>query len=236
MLACSGGAADFHSAEALAAAGPSASEYPPVPDRPAIEGRHGVPPGLPSREHPLVADDAGKRVAVYTEINVMHLFQPTVHWGVVFRNGRFGDRAILKAYCDQLDFHDALLRIGARPGNTLTRESVGRYVEGDDLIITALVAGRDGELPLDRIFTDASGKGFRIRFGGNRSASVQEQTGCITCLESCWISITSNAAYPMTSALQRFISPNSYFKGNTEVLPAREGHPVVLTYRVAQPS
>ncbi|WP_333654704.1 YdjY domain-containing protein [Dissulfurispira sp.] len=188
---------------------------------------------LPTKENPLFIDKKNKQVLIYTEINAMHLYQPAVHWGVVFKDGRFGDRAILKAYCNQLDFHDALIQIGAKPGNSLTKESAGKHVEGDELIATAIVSGQSKELPLSDIFYDSSGKGFKIKFGGNRTASMAEKTGCITCLESCWISITSNAAYPMTSPLQRFISPNSQFRGKLETLPAKEGHPVILIYRLA---
>lgn len=170
---------------------------------------------------------------IYTEINAMHLYQPTVHWGVVFKDGRFGDRAILKAYCNQLDFHDALILIGAKPGNSLTKESEGKHVEGDELAITAIVQGQDKELSLSDIFYDFAGKGFKIKFGGNKTSSAAEKTGCITCLESCWISITSNSAYPMTSPMQRFISPNSQIRGKLETLAAKEGNPLILIYRLA---
>ncbi|MCX7769723.1 MAG: YdjY domain-containing protein [Proteobacteria bacterium] len=185
---------------------------------------------LPIKEKPLIIDERNKAVLIYTEVNVMHLYQPTVHWGVVFKDGRFGDRAILKAYCNQLDFYDALIKIGAKPGNNLNKDSVGKYVEGDELIVTAIVNGK--EYQLENIFKDSSGRGFRIKFGGNRLASEEQKTGCITCLESCWISITSNANYPMTNSIQRFITPNSYFRGNDMILPAKDGYPVILIYKL----
>lgn len=185
---------------------------------------------LASKEKPLIVDEKNKKILIYTELNVMHLYQPTVHWGVVFKDGKFGDRAILKAYCNQLDFHDALIKIGAKPGNNLTKDSIGKFVEGDELELTALIDGK--EYPIEKIFKDSTGKGFNIKFGGNRKASEEQKTGCITCLESCWISITSNANYPWISSIRRFISPNSHFKGNEEILPAKEGYPVILIYRL----
>lgn len=185
---------------------------------------------LPTKEKPLLIDEKNKKVLIYTELNVMHLFQQTVHWGVVFKDGKFGDRAILKAYCNQLDFHDALVKIGAKPGNNLNKDSVGKYVDGDELILTAIVDNK--EYPVEKIFNDTTGKGFKIKFGGNRKASEEQKTGCITCLESCWISITSNANYPMTNSIQRFMFPNSKFKGNEEVLPAKDGYPVILVYKL----
>ncbi|MEW6003244.1 MAG: YdjY domain-containing protein, partial [Nitrospirota bacterium] len=136
-------------------------------------------------------------------------------------------------YSNQLDFHDALLRIGAKPGNNLNKDTVGKYVEGDTLLVTATWPGLEKELSLNDIFVDEKGKKFNIKFGGNRKASEEKQTGCITCLESCWISISSNANYPQTGAIKRFINPNSRFKGRADVLPI-DGKPVILTYRVAQ--
>lgn len=187
---------------------------------------------FPTRENPLIVDEKNKRVFIYTEVNEMNVHQWNVHWGVVFKDGKFQDRAILKAYSHQLDFHDALLKIGAKPGNNLNKDTIGKYVEGDPLDIKATWPGLGKELSLNDIFIDKNGKGFNIRFGGNRKASEEKQTGCITCLESCWISISSNANYPQTHSIKRFITPNSRFKGRPDVLP-EDGKPVILIYKVA---
>jgi hypothetical protein len=188
---------------------------------------------LPTKEKPLLIDEKGKRVLIYTEVHEMNVHQSNVHWGVVFKDGKFQDRAILRAYSNQLDFHDALVKIGAKPGNNLTKETVGKYVEGDTLDVKATWPGLGKELSLNDIFVDEKGKAFHIKFGGNRKASEEQKTGCITCLESCWISISSNANYPQTAPLKRFISPNSHFKGNASVLPG-DGKPVILIYKVAK--
>jgi hypothetical protein len=186
---------------------------------------------LPTKENPMIINEKEKKIMIYTEVHEMNVHQPNVHWGIVFKDGRFQDRAILRAYVNQLDFHDALIKIGAKPGNNLNKDTIGKYVEGDTLIVTATWPGLNKELSLNEIFVDEKGKGFHIKFGGNRKASEEQKTGCITCLESCWISITSNANYPQTGALKRFINPNSRFKGNANVLPG-DGKPVIVIYRL----
>jgi hypothetical protein len=186
----------------------------------------------PTKAKPLIIDEKGKRVLIYTEVHEMNVHLSNAHWGIVFREGKFQDRAILRAYAHHLDFHDALIKIGAKPGNNLTKDTVGKYVEGDLLDVKATWPGLGKELTLDQIFHDQTGKGFQIKFGGNRKASEEQNTGCITCLESCWTSISSNSNYPQTNSLKRFINPNSRFKGQADVLPG-DGKPVILMYRVA---
>jgi hypothetical protein len=187
---------------------------------------------LPTKENPLIIDETGKQVLIYTEVHEMNVHQSNVHWGVVFKDGKFQDRAILRSYANQMDFHDALIKIGAKPGNNLSKDTVGKYVEGDILDVKATWPGLGKELSLNDIFVDEKGNPFTIKFGGNRKASEEQKTGCITCLESCWISISSNANYPQTDRLKRFLNPNSHFKGNANVLPG-DGKPVILVYRVA---
>jgi hypothetical protein len=191
-----------------------------------------VPQDLPTKEKPLIIDEKGKKVLIYTEVHEMNVHQSNVHWGVVFKDGKFQDRSILRSYANQLDFHDALIRIGAKPGNSLNKDTIGKYVAGDTLDVKATWPGLGKELSLNDIFIDENGKGFKIKFGGNRKASEEKNTGCITCLESCWISISSNANYPQTHSLKRFLMPNSRFKGNANILP-EDGKPVILIYSVA---
>lgn len=186
---------------------------------------------LPTKENPLVIDETGKRVLIYTEVHEMNVHQSNVHWGIVFKDGKFQDRAILRAYSNQLDFHDALIKIGAKPGNNLNKDTIGNFVEGDTLEVKATWPELGKEVGLNNIFVDEKGKGFLITFGGNRNASEAEKTGCITCLESCWISITSNSNYPQTGPMKRFIHPNSKFKGRAEILPGNT-KPVIVIYSV----
>ncbi len=186
----------------------------------------------PTRDHPLVTEPAERKVLLYCEVHGKGLASSNPHWGVVFRGGKLHDKAILKAFAPPGDFFDALVRIGARPGNNMNEESYGVAVSGDVLEVSATWQGLGRELTLGDIFSDEAGKGFQIRFGGNRVAAGQQKTGCITCLESCWIGVTSNSRYPYVSSFRRALNPNSRFQGKKNHLPG-DGSPVILIYRIA---
>jgi hypothetical protein len=186
---------------------------------------------IPTRENPLIVDKQGNRLLIYTEVNEMNLHQANSHWGVVFKDGRFEDRAILRSWAKPTAFHDGLLALGAKPGNNLNKETIGKHLEGDLLDVTATWPGQEKEVGLNEIISESGGKGFAIRFGGNRTASAEQNSGCITCLESCWVAISSNSAYPQSRAIKRFFNPNATFQGKGSLLP-KDGKPVILIYRI----
>lgn len=192
-------------------------------------------PALPTKAHPLFIDLHKKQVLLYTEVNLNNWDKTNPHWGVVYEGGKLSDKAILSAFCPPGEFHAALIKIGARPGNNLTLQHTDTLVEGDELSISVLRPDQNKSLTLADILFDQTGKGFHIRFGGNLERAVKEKTGCITCLESCPVGITSNAVYPTISPWKRFLSPNSLFKGKTENLPTQEGSPVILIYQCLNP-
>lgn len=187
---------------------------------------------LPTKQNPLVIDSKNRRILIYTEVNEKGSLKTSTHFGVVFKDGKLADKALFRAYVSPLEFYDALLAIGMKPGDNLTENSKGKYVEGDHLEVAVTWPGLNKEVPLKDILTDSGGKGFEIRFGGNKGASAAEQSGCITCLESCWVGITSNAAYPVAGTLKRYFSPSSQFSINRNVFPSTGGDPAILIYRV----
>ncbi len=187
---------------------------------------------LPDKAHPLSIDLKKRRVLLYTEVNLKNWNKTNPHWGVVYRGGKLSDKGILSAYCTPEEFHAALLQIGARPGNNLTPDQTNTLVQGDELSVSVFRPDLNNSFSLADIISDQTGKGLHIRFGGNLERAAKEKTGCITCLESCPVGITSNAAYPTISSWKRFFSPNSLFKGKTENLPTRAGVPVILIYQL----
>jgi len=194
------------------------------------------PKDWPTKIKPLFVDTKKHVVKMYTEVSLRHLTETTPHWGIGCPTGKYADKLILSSPAEPLDFHDALVRIGARPGNNLALDSYGQFVAGDRLNVTASWPGLKNPFDISDIFYDSTGKGYQIRFGGNRATSEKMKTGCLTCLESCPISITSNAVYPHLSGTQRKITPNSHFRGKPEVLPNTEAFPVVVFYRISSGS
>lgn len=186
----------------------------------------------PDKNNPFVIDKHKKTVHIYTEVNLKNMKKKNPHWGIVAKNGKLADKAILTAYCDAIAFYEALIAIGAKAGNNLFGQNTGEPVKGDTLDVAAFWDNSGKKYKLKDIFEDSSNKGFTIKFGGNKDMAIKEKTGCIMCLESCWTGITSNAEYPAISNFKRLLSPNSWFKGNDAVLPAIDGNSVIMQYRL----
>lgn len=181
-------------------------------------------PLLVTKNNPLKIDEANKKVYVYAEVNGKYLYEPTRH-GVVFKDGSNGNKSVFKAYADPLDFWEALTRIGAKPGNNVTKESPeGTLVEGDILDVKIRWKGASREYALEELIKSEPDKGFEIRFGGNKVRAEKFKTGCILCLDSCAVGITSNARWGWKS----FDTGKVKFTGNPDLL--KDGQPVVVIF------
>lgn len=200
---------------------------------PLLSGARDWPREWPTRGNPLEVDVPGRVVRLYTELRLRHLTETTPHWGIGYSGGKFADKFILVSPAEPVAFHDSLIRIGARAGNNLPLDGYGKFVDGDRLTLSAQWQGLKAPIRISNLFYDSAGRGFDIRFGGNRTVAAEKKTGCLTCLESCPIGITSNAAYPHLSTLQRMLRPNSSFRGKPETLPRKESLPVVVFYQLA---
>lgn len=176
----------------------------------------------------IAVDTATKTVKIYAEVNGKYFTQVTRH-GIVFAEGSNGEKSVLRGLCSEKDFYAALLEIGAVPGDNLNvSDAEGKTVEGDKLDITVSWDGSDGEVPFSDCIKTGSGEPFQTdaRFGGNIKAAYDYNTGCIYCLDSCPVGITSSAAYPY-GAVE--ISKTEEFYGNADVLP-EDGTLVTVTF------
>jgi len=187
----------------------------------------GMPVGL-SPEKPLLMAPDGQSFSVYAVVNGKFFFTPTRH-AAIFKDGKYGDMAVFKGFAAPKDFHAALMAIGAKPGGNMTLENKETtHVQGDELAVTVSWAGDAREHALDEVIKDSNGKPIVIRFGGNLPTSLDKNTGCLICLDSCPVGIASNGTYTYGAVELRH---EAGFTGNKDVLPA-DGTPVAITVRV----
>lgn len=179
-----------------------------------------------SEANPLVKNEEKKTLSVYATVNGKYLFEPTRH-GLNFREGKFGDQAIFVAYANPLDFHDALVELGAEPGDNLGKGSDETIIKGESVDITITWEGAGKEYTIDEVILDSEGKAIDQKFGGNFENAKGAFTGCLMCLDSCTVGITSNSSHELKS----FDDKKVEFKGNSDILP-EDGTPVVVTFTI----
>ena len=169
-----------------------------------------------TKENPIKVNEQEKSISIAATVNGKYFYESTRH-AVIFKDGKYGDKPIFKAFVDPKTFHDALIRLGFKAGNNMTMENMERtFVQGDLLDVTVTWEGAKKEYQLDEVIKDSNGKPILIRFGGNLQNAIQYNTGCLICLDSCPVGITSNASYTMGAVEKR---KEVAFTGNKEVLP-----------------
>lgn len=178
-----------------------------------------------SKTNPIIIDKASKTIKMYTEVNGKYFVEPTRH-AIVFKDGSNGTKSIFKGWGNQNDYYNALIAIGAKPGNNLTMDTVAT-VAGDPLDVTITWDGAGKEIPIYDAILDSQNKKADFRFGGNQEMAKSINTGCILCLDSCPVGVSSDATYPQKS----FDNKQVEFRGNKAVIPA-DGTPVVVTFKL----
>ncbi len=185
-------------------------------------------------EETMTVDVENQEITMLCEVNGTYFTEPTRH-GIVYKEGSNGEKAVLRGLADEKEFYQALLDIGAKPGDNLTAEDMkagpdnGKSVEGDKLDVFIKWEGQE-EIPYaDIIKCSAGDYTMDLRFGGNLASAQENNTGCVLCLDSCATGIVSDAAWP-TGTTQNDVAQ---FFGNEEVLPA-DGTQVTVIFRLAK--
>ena len=179
---------------------------------------------------PVIIDIEKKEVIVPAEVNGKYFNSPTRH-GVVFDRGSNGDKSVLRGLADEREFYQALIDIGAVPGNNLTMEDMKleKTVDGQKLDVFITWDGLGKEIPFADIIRSDEERPMDIRFGGNFEAAKAHRTGGILCLDSCAMAITSDAAYEAGAVEIKKIGRY----GREDVLPA-DGTRVSVIFRIAE--
>lgn len=184
-------------------------------DTPAVKGK------TPSKEQPLVYNSKERTISVYATVNGTYTRQPTRH-GMNFREGSIGDKSLFISYANPLDFHDALLELNAKRG-----EFAERFVRGGTRMeVSVTWEGADKDYALSEVINDSTGTELDIRYGGKVAKSARKFTGCMMCLDSCNVGVTSNSSHP--KKIIEDPDADVSLRGDPDVLP-EDGTPVIVT-------
>ncbi|MCB8816672.1 YdjY domain-containing protein [Desulfosporosinus shakirovi] len=180
----------------------------------------------------MVVNKDKKEIQMLAQVNGKYLTEDTRH-GVVFKEGTNGEKSVLRGMANQNDFYNALLEISAKPGNNISLDDMklaAESVEGSKLNVFVTWNGLGKEIPFSDILKSNEKRPMDIRFGGNIEAATSLKTGCILCLDSCAVGITSDAAF---KANELTLKKQVKITGNPDVLPP-DGTKVAVIFRLAQ--
>lgn len=181
-----------------------------------------------TEENPLKVDKDARSVTIYTKYNGKFETEATRHL-VICKDGKLSDKSIFSSYVSPTDFYNALVEVGAEPGNNMTADNASTTKsEGSKLEVSLCWAGHEGSVGIDDVVKDSNGKAIDMRFSGNIDPSKEFNTGCISCLDSCFVGITSNGEYPL-GAIEE--TKEVSFSVDADKAP-EDGTPVAITYTV----
>ena len=182
----------------------------------------------------MVVDKEKGEIRYLGVVNGTYFTEDTRH-GVVFQDGGNGDKAIVAGYGDEKAFYQACIDLGWTEGNNLTMDNMAggdaaKSVEGDKLDVTIRWDGQD-EIPFADVYEATNGETWErdYRFGGNLERAKEKNTGCVLCLDSCAVGITSDAHWATGTTNPDNVT---WFHGKADVLPP-DGTDVIVTFRKA---
>lgn len=182
----------------------------------------------PASKDGIAIDAEAGKVAIYAQVNGTFFDQSTMH-GIVFKDGGAGDSAMMAAYVDSQDFYNAMIEAGGEPWNTTDAKlEDGEFTDGQKVSLTLTWDGQTEPVALgDALKTDDGRPDIDIRFSGNQQGNKNAGSGCITCLNSCWAGICTNAAYPYGA----IDAGNPHVYLDDSVMPS-DGTDVLVTYTI----
>ncbi len=176
------------------------------------------------------------------------------HYHLLVWQGGSSTNALIETPADDLALYDALVTLGAQPGDNLTmaawnqRHNTGsaaplEKVTGSALDVRLSWESSPTGISIDQAFRQsairfgldlplATQSAIEWHFGGNRDrwfnrAPLAPRPGCLACLYSCPSGKVSNGAL----SIHDYVTAPSRFTADTDILPP-DGTPVVVTFRV----
>lgn len=165
-----------------------------------------------SEQNPILVDKDAKTVTIYATLNGKYIDGGTRH-AIVSSSGKVSDKSMFVTPVTPENFYKALEEIGAKPGNNVTADNAKETkVEGSSFDIKIITDGK--EYGIDEAIKDSNGNPIKMKFGGNLDNAKEYNTGCIACLDSCYVGIVSNSEYLLSDAEQNKVN----FTCNKDIL------------------
>ncbi len=185
-----------------------------------------------SQLYDVVVDKAAKTVTISAKLNGKYFDNSTRHL-IIDQFGFNKGRAILTSYCTPEDLYHALISAGGvswskSEGKTLEmgEKNTVNNAENKAFSKIDISIGWDNEIhSLDECLTTtcidennnvATPPEIDMVFTGNPKAAAKTPSGCVTCMDSCYIGIVANSAY----GLCVIDDGNPTIFANPDVLPA----------------
>ncbi len=204
----------------------------------------------PTSVAPLVVSTETKEVQVFGLIYPARFNAAQgdeAHYHLLVWQGGSSTNALIETPADDLALHDALVTLGAQPGDNLTmaawnqRHNTGsaaplEKVTGSALDVRLSWESNPTGISIDQAFRQSAIRNpqsaIEWHFGGNRDrwfnrVPLAPRPGCLACLYSCPSGKVSNGAL----SIHDYVTAPSRFTADTDILPP-DGTPVVVTFRV----
>lgn len=172
---------------------------------------------------------------------------PEAHYHFLVWQGGTSPGTLIETPVDDLDFHAAILSLGAQPGNNLTmaawtkrhehkNPAPQQTVTGSQLKVRISWADNPNGLPIEQIFLDSGLRtqdaGLNPRFSGNRDRWFNRiplipRPGCLMCLYSCPSGKVGNGVLSIAD----YVDKPQHFHADTDQLPP-DGTAVIVTFQL----
>jgi hypothetical protein len=169
---------------------------------------------------PLYVNTAAKQVVIQAVMNTAAVpYTTTSIHAISWDLGSTANVAMFTTQVSPEEFYNALVSIGAVPGNTLQLTSPkGTLETGTALNVSVTWEGLSTPYKMEQLINGFTG-GTPFVFGGNLSTNESLGTGCIICTFSCPVAIVSSGGIGWQST-----------SGNTLATTVPQGQAVTITF------
>lgn len=179
-----------------------------------------------------------KTVSIKAKVNEKYFTTKTRHL-IVDNSGFNKGQSMLTGYCKPADLYNALIKVGGVSWSSTANNKLkaGEKISKNNAenknyshVDVTISWGSESHDLSEILTTKRGGKTppqLDMVISGNPKAAANEPSGCIVCLDSCYIGIVSNVKYGMC----HFDEQGNNLYARSDVLPA-DGTTVTVTFTV----